>query len=66
MADACVDCGRRSDPRAVLAADVALLVEGVPGPVDVRATTERVDPGEAVTIEATVADPSFVDITTPP
>jgi uncharacterized membrane protein len=38
-----------------------LLVEGVPGPVDLR-TTERVEPGEPVTIQATVADPSFLEV----
>jgi uncharacterized membrane protein len=38
-----------------------LLVEGVPGPVDIH-TTERVEPGEPVTVEASVADPSFVDV----
>jgi uncharacterized membrane protein len=38
------------------------LVEGVPDPVDVRMSTERVEPGDAITIEATVVDPSFVEI----
>jgi uncharacterized membrane protein len=38
-----------------------LLVEGVPGPVDIR-TTERVEPGEPVTIQATVADPSYLEV----
>jgi uncharacterized membrane protein len=38
-----------------------LLVEGVPGPVDIH-TTERVEPGEPVAIEATVVDPSFIDV----
>jgi uncharacterized membrane protein len=38
------------------------LVEGVPGPVEVRTTTERVEPGEPVTVEATVADESFVSV----
>jgi hypothetical protein len=38
------------------------LVEGVPGPVGVRTTTERVEPGEAVTIEASVADRTYTDI----
>jgi len=38
-----------------------LLVEGVPGTVDIH-TTERVEPGEPVTVEASVADPSFVDV----
>jgi len=38
-----------------------LLVEGVPGPVDVR-TTERVEPGEPVTVEATVTDPTFMNV----
>jgi uncharacterized membrane protein len=38
------------------------LVESVPDPVDVRMSTERVEPGDAITIEATVVDPSFVEI----
>jgi len=38
------------------------LVEGVPDPVDVRMSTERVEPGDAITIEATVVDPSYVEI----
>jgi hypothetical protein len=38
-----------------------LLVEGVPGTVDIH-TTERVEPGEPVTVEASVADPSFIDV----
>jgi uncharacterized membrane protein len=38
------------------------LVEGVPSPVDVRMSTERVEPGDAITIEATVVDPSFVEM----
>ncbi len=41
---------------------IRTLVEGVPGPVDVRATTDRVEPGEAVTIEATVADRAYVEL----
>ena len=38
-----------------------LLVEGVPGPVDLR-TTERVEPGEPVTVQATVSDPTFLEV----
>jgi len=38
------------------------LVEGVPDPVDVRMSTERVEPGDAITIEASVVDPSFVEM----
>jgi len=38
------------------------LVDGVPNTVDVRASTDRVDPGEAVTIDATVVDPQFVEL----
>jgi hypothetical protein len=38
-----------------------LLVEGVPGPVDIH-TTERVEPGEPVTVEASVADPAFLEV----
>ena len=37
------------------------LVDGVPGVVDVH-TTERVEPGEPVTVEADVVDPSFVEL----
>ncbi len=36
-------------------------VEGVPEMVDVR-PTDRVEPGEAVTVEATIADKSFVEL----
>jgi len=38
------------------------LVEGVPDMVEARTTTERVEPGEAVTIEATVLDKSYVEL----
>jgi hypothetical protein len=38
------------------------LVDGVPQTVDVRATADRVEPGEAVTIDATVVDPAFVEL----
>ena len=38
------------------------LVEGVSGQVAVRTTTERVDPGEAVTVEASVADETFMGV----
>jgi len=38
------------------------MVDGVPGMVEARATTERVEPGEAVTIEATVLDRSYVEL----
>ena len=38
------------------------LVDGVPGAVEVRTTAERVEPGEAVTIEAAIADPTFVEV----
>ena len=38
------------------------LVDGVPGVVDVRAQSDRVEPGEAVTIEATVVDPTYVEL----
>jgi uncharacterized membrane protein len=37
------------------------LVDGVPDAVDVR-LTERVEPGESVTVEATVVDPQFVEM----
>ena len=35
------------------------LVDGVPGPVEVRTSSDRVEPGEAVTVEATVADKAY-------
>ena len=38
------------------------LVDGVPSVVDVRMNTDRVDPGEPVTIDATVVDPQFVEL----
>jgi uncharacterized membrane protein len=38
------------------------LVEGVPGRVEVRTTVERVEPGAAATIEASVVDPAFLDV----
>jgi uncharacterized membrane protein len=38
------------------------LVDGVPGVVEARTTTDRVEPGEAVTIEANVVDPTFVEL----
>jgi uncharacterized membrane protein len=38
------------------------LVDGAPDVVDVRAATERVEPGEAVTVEATVVDKQFVEL----
>ncbi len=37
------------------------MVEGVPEPVDVR-VSDRVEPGEAVTIDATVVDKTFVEL----
>ena len=38
------------------------LVDDVPAPVEVRTTTDRVEPGEAVTIEGRVVDPTCVDV----
>jgi hypothetical protein len=38
------------------------LVDGVPDVVDVRMSAERVEPGEPVTIDATVVDPQFVEL----
>ena len=38
------------------------LVDGVPGVVEARTTQERVEPGEAVTVEATVVDKTFVEL----
>src|SRR6185295_11916020 len=34
------------------------LVDGVPGSVDVHAASDRVEPGEAVTLEAAIVDPT--------
>ena len=41
---------------------IRYLVEGVPGQVEVTAATERVNPGEAITIEASVSDGTFMDV----
>lgn len=38
------------------------LVDGVPGQVEVRSTTEHVEPGDPVTVEANVVDPAFVEL----
>jgi uncharacterized membrane protein len=38
------------------------LVDGVPDVVEVRAVSDRVEPGEAVTIEAAVVDKQFVEM----
>lgn len=38
------------------------LVDGVPGVVEARTTQERVEPGEAVTVEATVMDRTYVEL----
>lgn len=38
------------------------LVDGVPDQVEPALTTERVEPGEAATLVATVVDPSFVEL----
>ncbi len=38
------------------------LVDGVPQQVDVITTTDRVEPGEPVTVEATVVDKSFIEL----
>ena len=38
------------------------LVDGAPGVVEARPTTERVEPGEAVTVEATVVDKAYVEL----
>jgi len=38
------------------------LVDGVPAQVEARALAERVEPGESVTVEATVVDASFVEL----
>ena len=38
------------------------LVNGAPGVVEARATTERGEPGEAVAVEATVVDKTYVEL----
>ncbi len=38
------------------------LVADTPAPVEASTTTERVEPGEAVTIEASVVDPTWVEL----
>jgi hypothetical protein len=38
------------------------LIDGVPPQVDAITTTDRVEPGEPVTIEATVVDKSFIEL----
>jgi uncharacterized membrane protein len=38
------------------------LVEGVPGPVEVHTTTDRVEAGEPVTVIADVVDDTFVEL----
>ena len=38
------------------------LVDGVPGPVEVHTVTDRVEPGEQVTLTADVVDPTFVEV----
>jgi hypothetical protein len=38
------------------------LVDGVPGVVEARTTVDRIEPGEAVTLEASVVDSRFVDL----
>ena len=38
------------------------LVDGVPGAVEPRTTTDRVEPGEAVTIETMILDKAFLEV----
>jgi uncharacterized membrane protein len=38
------------------------LIDGVPNAVDVRIATDRVDPGDAVMVEATVVDKQYVEL----
>jgi uncharacterized membrane protein len=38
------------------------LVDSVPSPVDVHTPTDRVEPGETVTLAADVLDPAFVEV----
>ena len=41
---------------------VRWLVDGVPDPVSVTSTTDRVEPGEAVRLTAEIVDPAFVEV----
>ena len=41
---------------------VRWLVDGVPDPVSVTTTTDRVEPGEAMKLMAEVVDPAFVEV----
>ena len=38
------------------------LVDGVPSVIEARTTTERVEPGEAITVDASVVDQAFVEL----
>jgi uncharacterized membrane protein len=38
------------------------LVDGVPGMVEARTTTDRVEPGEPVTVEATIVDKTYGEL----
>ena len=38
------------------------MVDGVPGVVDARTTTDRVEPGEPVTVEATIVDKAYMEL----
>lgn len=38
------------------------LVDGVPGVVEARSTSERVEPGEPVTVEALIVDKTYVEL----
>ena len=38
------------------------LIDGVPGVVEARGTQDRVEPGEAVTLEATIVDKTYVEL----
>jgi len=38
------------------------LVDGVPGPVEAQTLEEQIEPGEPVTVEATVVDKAFVEL----
>src|SRR5687767_5540178 len=38
------------------------MVDGVPGVVEARATADRVEPGEPVTVEATIVDKAYMDL----
>jgi hypothetical protein len=62
VADARQHSARGHDARKPLASDAAVAGGRRAGAVEARTTVDRVEPGEAVTIEASVVDPTWLDI----